>query len=63
MNLVIDQKQQTSKILLLVLAITTALYLLVTVSATNTVSYIKYNIPASSVDTGYHPGYKKVINW
>lgn len=59
MNLVINQKQQTSKVLFLVLAITTALYLLVTVSATNTGGYIKYNVPASSIDTGYHPGYKR----
>lgn len=62
MNLVINQKQQNIKAMLLALAIVTALYWLTTVS-TVPGSYIKYNIPATSVDTGYHPSYKNINNW
>ena len=61
MNLVINQKQQTIKAIILALIITTALYLLTTVS-TVPASHIKYNIPATSVDTGYHLGYKNINN-
>lgn len=61
MNLVINQKQQTIKPMLVALVIATALYLLTTVS-TVPAGYIKYNIPATSVDTGYHLGYKNINN-
>lgn len=62
MNLVINQKHQTIKAMLLALVVSTVLYLLTTVS-TVPGSYIKYNIPATSVDTGYHPSYKNINNW
>lgn len=62
MNLVINQKQQNIKPMIVALVIATAAYLLTTVS-TVPASYIKYNIPATSVDTGYHPSYKNINNW
>lgn len=62
MNLVINKEQQGIKAILVALAIATVIYLLNTVSTVSS-SYIKYNIPVSSVDTGYHPSFKKNNNW
>ena len=62
MNLVINREQQSIKTILLALTIATVIYLLTTFSTVSS-GYIKYNIPASSVDTGYYPNYKKNNNW
>lgn len=62
MNLAINREQQSIKAILIALAIATVICLLTTASTVSS-GYINYNIPVSSVDTGYYPNYKKNNNW